>query len=215
MKPFLTAIVILFEMTRDYESILPLMLAVMVSTVVSKLLRRETIYTIKLVRRGVRLAEEEVPQVLENVAVQHVMDTTHPSVRNDATTEELTELFSSTGRTGFPVVDADLQLVGVVVLSDLARANGAPGTKVEDICTHDVVTAWPDQSVHDALAQLGGMDVGRIPVVTRGSEAKVLGVLGRRDIVKAYTEAVMDSSGNVTGSQGAPARRSQPRDAGS
>ncbi len=54
-----------------------------------------------------------------------------------------------------------------------------------------LIVAYPDQSVHDVLAQFGGRDVGRIPVVGRDDQTKLLGVLRRHDIVAAYTREMM------------------------
>lgn len=185
----ITAIVILVEMTRNYESILPLGIAVLVSTVVSRLLRKDSIYTIKLRRRGLSLPDEEELHALSRVGVAGAMNREYPTIRDNASVAQLTDLFTRTGRTGFPVINESHYLVGVVTASDLARAQSDEQT-VAEIATADLVVAYPDQTVHDALAQLGGIDVGRIPVVSRGDAPRLLGVLGRAELVRAYAGAV-------------------------
>jgi CIC family chloride channel protein len=186
----ITAIIIVFEMTREYELILPLMTAVIVSTITARILRRETIYTTKLRRRGVVLPEEEEADVLGRVPVSRVMQREFPTAQASAPAESLVELFSRNNQTGFPVVDEDGALVGVVALSDLERAPRDGSTTVGDIATKRPVVAYPDQSVHEAMKQLGGYEVGRLPVVSRDDPRRLVGVLRRNDIVRAYAQAV-------------------------
>jgi len=64
---------------------------------------------------------------------------------------------------------------------------------VRDIATTNPVTAYPDQSVRDILLRLGTMDVGRIPVVARDDPSRLLGVLRRHDIIKAYNKAAAEA----------------------
>lgn len=183
----ITAIIMVFEMTRDYSIILPLMAAVVVSTAVSRALMRESIYTMAVRRQGLHLEQGEDHDVLRDVLVRDVMTTDFPTVRPDLPVDRLRALFAETGHHGFPVVDRAGYLVGVVTVSDAIRARGRSGLTVGDIATRNVVVAYPDQSVHDALAQFGGHDVGRIPVVVpQGGKPKLVGVLRRHDIVRAY-----------------------------
>jgi CIC family chloride channel protein len=60
---------------------------------------------------------------------------------------------------------------------------------VGDIATVNLITAYPDESLHDVLHKLGDSEVGRIPVIDRKEPSKLVGVLRRHDIVKAYTKA--------------------------
>jgi CIC family chloride channel protein len=186
----ITAIIIVFEMTREYELILPLMTAVIVSTITARILRRDTIYTAKLRRRGVILPEEEEADVLGRVPVSRVMQRQFPTALASASVESLVDLFARNNQTGFPVVDEEGRLTGVVTLSDLERAPRDGTATVGDIATKRPVVAFPDQSVHEAMKQLGGYEVGRLPVVSRDEPTRLVGVLRRNDIVRAYAQAV-------------------------
>lgn len=189
----MTAIVIVFEMTRDYEIIVPLMAAVIVSSIVARLVRRDTIYTVKIRRRGIDLPDEEERRVLTEVPVHKAMSRDFPSVQTTTPLSELARLFAETGYNGFPVIDDDRCLRGIVTLSDLQRASHGRDGTVADIATKEVLVAYPDQCVEDALAQVGGQDVGRIPVVSRDARHHLLGVLRRNDIVMAYARSVLSS----------------------
>jgi CIC family chloride channel protein len=68
------------------------------------------------------------------------------------------------------------------------------GLKVEDIATKSPIVAYPDQSLHEVMLKLGAKDVGRIPVVDREDRSKLLGVLRRHDIIRAYRRKLEEST---------------------
>lgn len=190
----ITAILILFEMTRDYLVILPLMLAVVTATYISRRMAHESIYTLKLKRRGVKLFKGEMDP-LQFVTVAEIMTEDFPSVSTEMPVTKLVRMLEKTGHHGFPVLSRGDKFYGVVTLSDVEEGlkSGTPHLKVGDIATANPVIAYPDQSVRDILLRLGTMDVGRIPVVDRDDPARLVGVLRRHDIIKAYHKAVADA----------------------
>lgn len=188
----ITAIILLFEMTRNYNIILPLMAAVVISVIVTRGLSRETIYTLKLVRRGIDLRQLEQTSPMKMVTVAEAMTRNFPTVPPTMPVSELVTKLRRSGHHGFPVVDEKNNLVGVVTLTDVetAMAKGSPeGLTVDDIATKSVMVAYPDQYIYDVLVKLG-VDVGRIPVVDRKNPKQLLGVLRRHDIVSAYSRIV-------------------------
>jgi CIC family chloride channel protein len=187
----ITAIIIVFEMTRNYTIMLPLMLAVVISTFIAQKISPESIYTVKLTRRGIDVHPQEERDILEKVSVAEVMTRNFPSIPPETTLEELTNLFTRSKHHGFPVVDKEGILKGVVTMADLeAHINNTDrNLTAADIATMHLITAYPDESLHDVLHKLGASDVGRIPVVDRKDTTKLIGILRRHDIVKAYTKA--------------------------
>jgi len=77
----ITSIIMLFEMTRDYSIMLPLMIAVVTSTVLSRRLSSETIYTLKLVERGIDIRELQQTSPMRMVTVAEAMTKNFPTVR--------------------------------------------------------------------------------------------------------------------------------------
>jgi len=156
---------------------------------------RETIYTMKLVRRGIRLREPREPDLLQVLKVRDAMTPLGKvvTVPAEMPLEDLDRLFRETLFHGFPVVDAEGNLCGLVTHTDLARAqaDGIANGKVGDICTRRVRTVFPDQTLEEALRQFGALDVGRIPVVDRANPRRLVGVLHRDDIVRAYSQALL------------------------
>jgi CIC family chloride channel protein len=192
----ITGVLIVFEMSNDYRIILPLMLCTVVSTMLAEQLSSESIYTLKLVRRGIRLALGRDIDVMQAVFVS---EATRPLsdadvVYSTMSVDELARKFDRTRHHGFAVLDEDGRLYGVVTLRDLEEAlhGGDVGhMTVRDIATVSPATVYPDDPLWVALKKLGVRDVGRLPVVERGDPRKLVGVLRRRDIIRAYNVGIM------------------------
>ncbi len=188
--PF-TAILIVFEMTDDYWLIVPLMAAVSVSIIVAERLQAESIYTLKLARRGIRLRRGRDVDVMEAVHVEEIMVRQPVTVPANLPVALLAGEFIRTGRHGFPVLSSSGSLLGIVSLEDYRRAT--IGEKippeqlaVRDIATRDMVTVFPDETVGVALRRMAPRDLSRLPVVARDDPRRLVGVVRRNDIVRAY-----------------------------
>lgn len=189
----LTAIILLFEMTRDYRIILPLMFAVIVAMLLSQALRRDSVYTLSLTRKGLRLERGRDVEVLEGITVGEVMESHGRVLHEGDTLEAAAEIFAQTRHHGLPVVDADGHLVGVMTVQDLERAQTAAASTPKTVgqaCTRDLLVAYPDESIGAVLRRMGRRDVGRLPVVARDDPRRLLGVLRRVDLVRAYDIAL-------------------------
>ncbi len=192
----LTAVIILFELTGDYRIILPLMLTVVIATLLSqRLLQGESIYTLKLSRRGVRLQHGRDIDILQGVLISEVMTHTVKPVSKYMTIVELADVITHSHRNGFGVLDDQGKLFGIVTLSDLERAltNEQPhNTPVAEIATTwpHLRVSFPDETIGDALTHMGAQGLGRLPVVSRDDPYHLLGILWREDIIRAYDLAL-------------------------
>ncbi len=186
----LTAILIVFEMTDDYRILLPLMGAVIVSIVIAQHIQPESIYTLKLVRRGIRLFRGRDVDVMAAVTVAEVMDKAPLTVTADMPIKDLAALFHRTNSHGFPVVDEEGHLCGIVSLRDYRRVatpgEPIPDLTVRDIATHNPVTAFPDERLSDVLPRMAPRDLSRVPVVSREDPRRLVGVIRRHNIIRAY-----------------------------
>ena len=189
-----TAILILFEMTGDYHIILPLMLTTVIATLGSRLLSRESIYTLKLTRRGVHLQQGQDIDVMQSLTVREAMSTEVDTVPLKMSLDELANEFASSHHHGFPVVDDAGHLAGVVSIQDLERAKAAgsiAGRTVADIATREgLLVAYPYEPMWKALRRLGRRDVGRLPVVEEEGSRRLAGLVRRADIIRAYDRAI-------------------------
>ena len=188
----LTAILLPFEMTNDYRVILPLMFAVVVSLVVSQRLSRDSIYTLGLARKGIRLQHGRDVEVLETVTVGEVMQPAPFTLLETDTLSKASEFFLATRHHGVPVVDQRDELVGILTLQDLDKipADNWPSTTIGEACTRDLQVTYREESIGTALRRMGRQDVGRLPVVSRDNPRHLLGLLRRADLVRAYDAAL-------------------------
>jgi chloride channel protein, CIC family len=194
----LTAILLAFELTGDYGLVLPLMLATGIAVLVSDQLRPGSVYTLPLLRRGIVYGEPEDIDIMQTVRVGEVMTPDPETVPADMPLSELIAVFAESRYHGFPVLDGD-RLVGVVTLTDLAKpgVDGPEGGALTagDICTRPPVTVTPDDAVFRAVRRMAAIDAGRMPVVSPDDHGKLVGLVRRADIVKAYQRGVTRSLG--------------------
>jgi chloride channel protein, CIC family len=196
----MTAVLILFELTGDYRIILPLMLTVVVATLLArKMMRKQSVYTLKLARRGVNLRYGRDVDVLQGVQVSEVMRTEIDTLDHDLSIEGFSESLGRKRHQGFPILDEEGKLWGIVTVSDLenaVRLRRPKETIVKDIGTpfEDLVLAYPDESIGDVLIKMGPRGLGRIPVVSRDDPHQLIGVIGRQDTIRAYNIAMVRRS---------------------
>lgn len=191
----LTAILLLFEMTHDYRIILPLMFSVVISLLISQQLRRDSVYTLSLARKGIRIEHGRDVDVMESVQVGEVMLRETFMLPADFPVHHLARQFLQTGRHGFAVADSEGRLLGIVSVEDYRRAmSGGLGPidnlTVGDIATRDLITVYPDDTLGTALRRMAPRDLSRLPVVAHDNPRRLLGVIRRSDAVRAYDVAL-------------------------
>lgn len=188
----LTAVILLFEMTNDYRIILPLMFAVVVSMLLSQRLIRDSVYTLGLTRKGIRLERGRDVDVLETITVAEVMQPAPLTLSETDSLDQVTEIFAETHHHGLPVLNARGKLTGILTTQDLSRVQDQDTSSmhVADIYTREIITAYPDETIGQALRGMGGRDIGRMPVVSRSDPRQMVGWLRRSDLLRAYDFAL-------------------------
>jgi len=192
--PF-TSIMLIFEMTRDYNLIVPVMFGVVIATVIYNHFRKTTIYTRKLIKRGVHYRFAHEVNVLEEIQVGEIMNKVVDSISEDTPYDKAYHAVFSSHHNGFPVVDREGLLVGIITEGDFGRhiiTDTKRGHEVklkEIMCTH-VKSVYPDMSVWEVLKMFDTLKLGRFPVVSRDNPRKIIGIVTRSDIVHAYPEAL-------------------------
>lgn len=191
----MTAIVMLFELTQDYRIILPLMISCVISATVAGALSRETIYTLKLLRRGVNLRAGRDINIMRSIPVVSAMVTDVETVLETMTVGDIVKIMQVSRHTGFPVLDEAGRLAGIVTLQDIRDTplDRRLETPVSKVMTADLLVGYPDESLNDIAQRFGYRDVGRLPIVARENPSHLVGLITRSDIIKAYNRAIIQS----------------------
>jgi chloride channel protein, CIC family len=173
----------MFELTRDYNAILPLMLATVIATLVAAALARDSIMTEKLTRRGLRVPSDYHADILHTAMVGELMtthvETVHPATR----VGEVARRFQTNGHGAYPLVDDMGRCVGIITRGDLLRdGDWSDDSPVCDVAARDVVSATPSDTAGEALDRILQEQVEHLPVV---DDDRLVGICTRTDIMRA------------------------------
>jgi CBS domain-containing protein len=219
MRSPLTGMVFVLELTHDFNLLPALMIGSVAALCVTVLLLRRSILTEKLARRGQHIAREYSVDVFALARVAEVMDHNPPVAPASMTVAALSGLIAGgdkllAGRQGTILADAEGRLAGVITRGDIMRVlqqgTAATTTLLEAGCTEVVVT-HPDETLQDALAKMLGRDVGRLPVVERSEPRRVVGYLGRAEILTARVRLQEEEQVREKGPSPFSGRSTRPR----
>jgi len=186
---------IIFEMTGDYKIILPLMITCVISTLVARRLCGESIYTFKLIRRGINIKAGKDVNVLSSMPVKNVMYHSVEMVPENLDLKQFAEKLPRSRSNNFVVVNDKEEITGVLTFLDyydrLYSGKIDDHMVVKDIMTPDPVTVSIEDTLDTALKKITSKDFSILPVVSPDNPLKMLGILTRRDILEAYDQAVI------------------------
>ncbi|MDE3091286.1 MAG: chloride channel protein [Chloroflexota bacterium] len=193
MRSPLTAMVFTLELTHDLNVLPALLTACIAADAVTVLLLRRSILTEKVARRGHHLVREYIVDPLEILRVGEVMDPGVPTIPANMTVSELAERMTHGDprlmhRQGTPILDQQGQLVGIITRGDVLRAMGDqtdPPLTVLQVGTRDLIVAYPDELLRDAVRKMLANNIGRLPVVSRTNPRQLVGYVARSGVIEA------------------------------
>jgi CIC family chloride channel protein len=195
----ITAILLIFELTNDYQMILPIMLTTVITVFLMERMDEPGIYHKALQRVGVNIQPGQDVDVMQSVLVKEVMRSPAPTIGLDSTLLELRDAFRQHRTKVLCVVQHDAaydELLGIVSLSDLqevydkSRDTASFDIRVGDIYTREVITVTPDQAVFVAIKLMGQHGFAALPVVDASNDHKLIGFLSRNDVLRSYNMAI-------------------------
>jgi chloride channel protein, CIC family len=192
----LTAIMIVFEMSGDYDLILPIMITTALGYVTARRLFPTSIYSEWLRRKGERIGHGRDLGVLERLTVEQAYNRSPTTVSEGATVGEIMDAVGRSPQIEFPVVGGDGRLVGVVTYGDLRavladRDRLAPVVIAADIANLEIEPVTTQDSLRIALQRLGVHGSLTLPVVEPGDGGRLVGLISRQEILAAYDRELL------------------------
>jgi chloride channel protein, CIC family len=192
----LTAILIMFEVANTYQIILPIMFAAVSSTIVAKLLLKQSIYTLPLVREGIEVGYGINLSIVHRVSVSRIMKKEFVSVHRSTPMRQLIRLVEESDQPDFPVTDEAGHLVGVIRFQDIrpvyADARAHEFLVAEDIMMKTVPSLSEYDTLDKALKTFEVVDLEALPVVDGSSSApKLIGMLSYEDALRLYRKEIL------------------------
>lgn len=191
-SPF-TGVVFAFELTHDVNIMLPLLVAVTIAHGFTVLLLDRSILTEKVARRGFHMSREYAVDPLEILFAREVMRTNIAALPATAPFDTLVSSLRVDPEKGpqrlYPIVDDQTRLLGVVTRVDLQRhvkerpADGA--SQLDAIVRKEPSVVYPDDPLRIVVHRMAESGLTRFPVVERGPERRLLGMIALDDLLKA------------------------------
>ena len=202
MRAPLTAMVFALELTHDINAFPAVMIGSVTALAVTVLLLRRSILTEKIARRGHHISYEYSVDLFHLMRVSQVMDIHPPTIPATMPLRELAALIAQDHprlrhRQGTLIVDDQGALQGIITRGDVVRALQllpAAEPTVLEAGKHDLIVAYPDEVLDDAITKMLRNDIGRLPVVERQNPRRIVGYLGRADVLGARVKDMDEES---------------------
>jgi CIC family chloride channel protein len=190
----LTGILIVYELTRHYQIILPLMLAAVVATIVARWLCRDSIYSARLREAGIRLGGAGDLTILSRLTVQDLILEDPQTIPLRSSAAALVEQAEHGGAGDFVVLDESGEYCGMVTDNDLKAAlmfrEAIPLLQVSELQRTDLPIITPDETLDVVLEKFSKSDVDALPVLIDGDPLRVSGLITRNRLMKRYQAAL-------------------------
>ena len=196
-RALLASVVFAFETTRQPLALMPLLAGCTGAYLISLLRMRHTIMTERLARRGVPVITEYSVDYLSQVFAGDRATRKVVSLPADQTLEETRAwLVSGAGgatHQGFPIVNGDGTLIGLLTRRDLLDPTASPAVPLRDLVRRRPVVVYEWNSLRQAADLMVGERVGRVLVIADDGSRRLLGILSRSDLLAAH-ERRLDAS---------------------
>jgi len=203
----ITAIIIVFELTNDYNIILPLMITCIISVILSTKLTRESIYTLKLLMRNIGIKEGMDANIMESLYVKDVLRTEIETISESENFNQVVNRVLKGKSSEFPVVDKNYNVKGIISFYDIKeyffeKEELKDLLIAADIANSNFETIPLESNCQVALDKMSRSDLEGLPVITSDNGNHLVGYIWRKDIQDAYQKEIerMEIASNIASS---------------
>ncbi len=189
----ISALMLIFEVTSNYQIILPLMLGTIIATITSRLIMRGNIYTLKIAISGEYIFKGRNMTLLQSIPIDQHISPEFEKIPENMSFHQILKLLQASDHSTFPVLSRDENFVGLVSLQNIRtymfEKELYPLLIAKDIMQEDFITVFPDQSLADVLRLFDLTDAELLPVVDKRNINKLTGVIYRDELMRWYRKA--------------------------
>jgi chloride channel protein, CIC family len=194
----LTAILMIFEMTREYSFILPLMLSVIVSSTIVQIVNKGSYHIKKLERQGYRLTGGKETSILKSISVAEVMQHNPVLVHQNASLQTVVTKLMESAHHIIYTIDNNDNLTGSIsethIRPLITEFDSVKESLIaSDISDNKVSTITKSHDLDYVLKILTKADIDEVPVVSDENNKKVIGTISRHDILSSYNKESLKS----------------------
>lgn len=191
----LTGLFLLFELSGDYQVIIPGMIACIIGSVAAHVLQPDSIDTVELTRQGINLHQGRDINVLRTIPVKEVMIKEMEPFPEDLPLHQILNRAKESVQSYFPVISRNGELLGVISLRDIRPLLMEEELMyliiAKDIVDENYLYLTPEDTLDTAMKKFALKDLGQLPVVDAENPRKLLGMLKRTDVINAYNNAIL------------------------
>ena len=188
MRAPLTVILILFEITGNYEIVLPIMFAAVTSTLIARLTYRHSMETYVLEKEGIRVGYGIAISVAEHISIAEVMKTDYVQFNISESATNMIDIFFNTPESSFLVTNNEGYFSGIISLDEiriLLKADSLVGLIAEDIVKKNIPVLYDTTKLDEALKLFEITDLNMLPVLDDQSNL-LLGVVRQEEAFAYY-----------------------------
>lgn len=196
-KAPITAILMIFEMTHNYEIVLPLLLSCVISALITRFLVKDSIYTARLTREGIDLHQEKEELIMYKMTADDIIHSgDEPVLHRDTTFREIVRDFLQYRTDHLFVVDDESRFEGVISLHQIKSHMGnidELGSLVRaiDLMETDVPFLYPETRLTEAMDSFWHSHFEELPVVNNEKQRRFLGYVREDDVIGVYKREVL------------------------
>ncbi len=191
----ITAILIIFEMTNDYKIILPLMITTIISTLLAMRMEKDSIYTLKLARRGINIFGGREINVLRSLKVSSIVNKTIVLINIYAPFDEVLPIIVNSTHNQIYVVDEKQKIVGYISMQEIRQTMmDFESLKhlliAADIANPNIPVVNENDTLDRVMKLFGRTGLEELPVTSYNSKIGIIGTVKQRDVIDAYNHQI-------------------------
>ncbi|MFA3783681.1 chloride channel protein [Melioribacteraceae bacterium 4301-Me] len=189
----ISAILIIFEMTKDYSFIIPLMIAVVASTMIVQISLKGSVHVKHLEDQGYRLAIGRQHSILRNKHVNELMRKDVVLIPENTPLSSIVVKLMNLPHSTFYVVDNKDNIVGIITETELRPIiteyeHIREVLVARDIANSNFVTVYETDNLDHVMKIFESKDIDELPVVSSSNPTKIIGTIWRQDVIAAYNK---------------------------